>query len=118
MSFFTISRIIKRLVFLPSPLDNSTAEGKKANFNCTDKSPSKNTVEDRAIYIDAALRLIATRRRRKKSRRRRAWNPQPVAVCDQLAELYGIKPQNKCTIRASRNAIRNFVAIPYNAQAR
>ena len=30
--------------------------------------------------------------------------------------VYGIKPQELYSIRASRNAMRDFVAIPYNAR--
>ena len=32
--------------------------------------------------------------------------------------VYGIKPQELYYIRASRNAMRDFVTIPYNARAR
>ena len=41
---------------------------------------------------------------------------------DQMSEwnhgnaVYGIKPQELYSIRASRNAIRDFVGIPYNAR--
>ena len=31
-------------------------------------------------------------------------------------DVYGIKPQELYSIRASRNAMRDFVAIPYNAR--
>ena len=30
--------------------------------------------------------------------------------------VYGIKPQELYSIRASRNAMRDFVGIPYNAR--
>ena len=30
--------------------------------------------------------------------------------------VYGIKPQEIYSIRASRNAMRDFIAIPYNAR--
>ena len=30
--------------------------------------------------------------------------------------VYGIKPQEPYSIRASRNAMRDFVGVPYNAQ--
>ena len=38
--------------------------------------------------------------------------------CNQGKALHGIKPQELCFIRASRDAMRDFVAITYNAKAR
>ena len=32
--------------------------------------------------------------------------------------MYGIKPQELYYIRASRNAMRDFVGVPYNARGR
>ena len=39
-----------------------------------------------------------------------AWNHHEV--------MHGIKPQDTNFIRALRDAMRDFVAIPYNAKAR
>ena len=38
------------------------------------------------------------------------------AVWNQPEGLDGIKPQELCFIRASRDSMRDFVAIPYNAR--
>ena len=59
-----------------------------------------------------------------KSRRSLVWNPQLVAVWTWHAVTYGISRKGWMAssrrefdlIRAPRNAMRDFVAIPYNAQ--
>ena len=51
-----------------------------------------------------------------KSRHSLVYHPQLVAVYHQNGVLYIIKPQELYSIRASRNAMRDFVGVPYNAR--